>query len=110
MADVFRAQLDAAGSSAGYADGRLLLDAFHRAGTQYTIRKECATHLDAYASDKQNLRAIYEKTLGAKVVFTMEYDHDDIAKNHGNPEVVFIVFGDDIDGRDVEERHFGKDE
>lgn len=40
LADVFRAQLDAAGSSTSYADGRLLLDAFHRAGTQYTIRKD----------------------------------------------------------------------
>ncbi len=188
LADVFRTQLHAASSSAGYADGSLSAD--NRAGTRYTIRKnvsgklfhdifeiarnylpngelvdihdsyddcvcylsedgtsgfaieqetgnlvsvfnlglrkgflssikdyirkEGATHLDAYASNKQDLREIYEKTLGAKVVSTMdynmEYDHDNIAKNHGNPEVVFMVFGDDIDGRNVEERHFGKDE
>ena len=78
------------------------------------IRKEGATHLDAYASNKQDLRKIYEKTLGAKVAasmdYNMEYDHDDIAKNHGNPEIVFMVFGDDIDNKDVEEKHFNKDQ
>lgn len=78
------------------------------------IRKEGATHLDAYASNKQDLRKIYEKTLGAKVAasmdYNMEYDHDNIAKNHGNPEIVFMVFGDDIDNKDVEEKHFNKDQ
>jgi hypothetical protein len=78
------------------------------------IRKEGATHLDAYASNKQDLRKIYEKTLGVKVAasmdYNMEYDHDDIAKNHGNPEIVFMVFGDDIDNKDVEEKHFNKDQ
>ena len=37
------------------------------------IRKEGATHLDAYASNKQDLRKIYEKTLGAKVAASMDY-------------------------------------
>ena len=60
------------------------------------VRDELRTHgdNDAYASKNQNLRAIYEKTLGAKVAssmdYNMEYDHDDIANNHGNPDIVFI--------------------
>ena len=59
------------------------------------IREEGATHLDAYASSKQNLEQMYSKTLGfhtaATMDYNMEYDHDDIAKNHGNPQVVFMV-------------------
>ena len=42
--------------------------------------------------------------------YNMEYDHDDIAKNHGNPNIVFMVFGDDIDNKDIEEKHFDKDQ
>ena len=70
-----------------------------RTGFLYAIRdfarEQGATHLDAYASNKQNLEAIYAKTLGfhvaAEMDYAMEYDHDDIAANHGKPKVVFMV-------------------
>lgn len=72
------------------------------------IKEEGATHLDAYMSKKQPLQAIYEKTLGfhtaATMDYNMEYDHDDIAKNHGNPQVVFMV-----DHEVTEPKHFDKD-
>ena len=59
------------------------------------IAEEGATHLDAYASKTQNLESIYAKTLGfhtaSSMDYNMEYDHDDIAKNHGKPKVVFMV-------------------
>ena len=72
------------------------------------IRQEGATHLDAYASLHQPLQAIYSKTLGFHIAATMDYnmenDHDDIAKNHGNPQVVFMV------NKEVESpKHFDKD-
>lgn len=58
------------------------------------IREQGATHLDAYMSENQPLQKIYEKTLGFELVATMdynmEYDHDDIAKNHGNPQIAFM--------------------
>lgn len=72
------------------------------------VKEEGATHLDAYMSKKQPLQAIYEKTLGfhaaATMDYNMEYDHDDIAKNHGNPQVVFMV-----DHEVTEPKHFDKD-
>ena len=72
------------------------------------VKEEGATHLDAYMSKKQPLQAIYEKTLGfhaaATMDYNMEYDHDDIAKNHGNPQVVFMV-----DHEVAEPKHFNKD-
>lgn len=72
------------------------------------VREEGATHLDAYASKNQPLQEIYEKTLGfhtaATMDYNMEYDHDDIAKNHGNPQVVFMV-----DHEVTEPKHFDKD-
>ena len=72
------------------------------------VKKEGATHLDAYMSVKQPLQAIYKKTLGfhtaATMDYNMEYDHDDIAKNHGNPQVVFMV-----DHEVAEPKHFDKD-
>ena len=72
------------------------------------VRDEGATHLDAYASDKQPLQEIYAKTLGfhtaATMDYNMEYDHDDIAKNHGNPQIVFMV-----DHEVAEPKHFDKD-
>lgn len=72
------------------------------------VREEGATHLDAYASDKQLLQEIYSKTLGfytaATMDYNMEYDYDDIAKNHSNPQVVFMV-----DHEVAEPKHFDKD-
>lgn len=72
------------------------------------VREAGATHLDAYASSEQNLELMYEKTLGFHTAATMdyniEYDHDDIAKNHGNPQVVFMV-----DHEVAEPKHFDKD-
>lgn len=72
------------------------------------VKEEGATHLDAYMSKKQLLQAIYEKTLGfhtaSTMDYNMEYDHDDIAKNHGNPQVVFMV-----DHEVAEPKHFDKD-
>lgn len=72
------------------------------------VREEGATHLDAYNSKNQPLEMIYEKTLGfhtaATMDYNMEYDHDNIAKNHGNPQVVFMV-----DHEVAEPKHFDKD-
>ena len=72
------------------------------------IKQEGATHLDTYASKNQPLQEIYEKTLdfhtAATMDYNMEYDHDDIAKNHGNPQVVFMV-----DHEVTEPKHFDKD-
>lgn len=72
------------------------------------IKQEGATHLDAYESKKQPLQEMYSKTLGFHTAATMdyniEYDHDDIAKNHGNPQVVFMV-----DHEVPEPKHFDKD-
>ena len=71
-------------------------------------RAEGANHLDTYVSSKENLQRIYEVTLGfhtaATMDYNMEYDHDDIAKNHGNPQVVFMV-----DHEVAEPKHFDKD-
>ena len=72
------------------------------------IKQEGATHLDAYESKKQPLQEMYSKTLGfhtaATMDYNMKYDHDDIAKNHGNPQVVFMV-----DHEVAEPKHFDKD-
>lgn len=72
------------------------------------VREAGATHLDAYASSEQNLELMYEKTLGFHTAATMDYnikyDHDNIAKNHGNPQVVFMV-----DHEVAEPKHFDKD-
>ena len=59
------------------------------------IRQEGATHLDCYVSSKQPLAGIYQKALGFHVAsemdYNMEYDHDNIAENHGMPKVAFMV-------------------
>ena len=72
------------------------------------VRKQGATHLDAYASNRQDLSAIYRKTIDFHVAsemdYNMDYDHDGIAENHGMPDVVFMV------DHEVEKRRFGKDQ
>lgn len=71
-------------------------------------KAEGANHLDTYVSSKENLQRIYEVTLGfhtaATMDYNMEYDHDNIAENHGNPQVVFMV-----DHEVAEPKHFDKD-
>ncbi len=73
------------------------------------IREQGATRLDAFASSNQNLEEIYKKTLGFKTAsimeYNMDYNHDDIAENHGNPDVIFMV----AEGT-PEQRHFTKDQ
>ena len=74
------------------------------------IKEQGATHLDCYNSDLQPLNKIYIKTLGFKSAsimdYNMEYDHDDIAKNHNSPQVAFMV----NTAEEVETKHFNKDQ
>ena len=69
-----------------------------------------AKTLDCYASPNQNLMAMYEKVFGFKTAsimdYNMEYDHDDIAKNHDMPKVAFMVNTES----DVELREFAEDQ
>lgn len=72
------------------------------------VKEAGATHLDAYASSKQDLQEIYKKTLGfhtaASMDYNMDYDHDSIAENHGKPKIVFMV------NHEVKNpKHFDKD-
>lgn len=73
------------------------------------IKEQGATHLDCYNPSSQPLMSIYEKVFdfkpAATMDYNMEYDHDNIAKNHDNPNVVFMVANDN----DVENKHFDKD-
>ena len=74
------------------------------------ITEAGATHLDGYNSKLQPLAEIYSKVFGWKVAsmmdYNMEYDHDNIAKNHDMPQVAFMVNTD----ADVETKHFDKDQ
>ena len=74
------------------------------------IVREKAKTLDCYASPNQNLMAMYEKIFGFKAAsvmdYNMEYDHDDIAENHGMPKIAFMVNTE----RNVETKQFTKDE
>ena len=74
------------------------------------ITEAGATHLDGYNSQLQPLAEIYSKVFGWKVAsmmdYNMEYDHDNIAKNHGMPQVAFMVNTDE----DIETKHFDKDQ
>lgn len=73
------------------------------------IQKNAKT-LDCYDSPDQNLPEMYSKLLGFKPAsemdYNMEYDHDDIAKNHNEPKVVFMVNTD----QDVQKQAFTKSE
>ncbi len=70
------------------------------------IVTEKAKTLDCYASPKQNLMTMYERIFGFKTAsvmdYNMEYDHDNIAKNHNKPQVAFMVNTD----ADVKTRYF----
>jgi hypothetical protein len=74
------------------------------------IVKEKAKTLDCFMSPNQPLSQIYQDIFGFKVAsimdHNMEYDHDDIAKNHNKPKVAFMVNTD----QDVQTRSFGKDD
>lgn len=69
-----------------------------------------AKTLDCYMSPNQPLSEMYEKIFGFKTAavmdYNMEYDHDDIAKNHNMPQVAFMVKTD----QDIETKHFNKDQ
>ena len=75
-----------------------------------SIVKERAKTLDCYNSPTQPLLEIYEKTFGFKPAsvmdYNMEYDHDNIAANHDNPQVAFMVNTD----QEVETKHFDKNQ
>ena len=93
-----------------------LISVFNASGKNGFLRaisdivKSKAKTLDCYASPKQNLMGMYEKVFGFKPAsvmdYNMEYDHDDIAKNHSEPKVAFMVNTES----NVELREFGKDQ
>ncbi len=72
------------------------------------IVKQKVKTLDCYASPNQNLEKIYSDIFGFKTAaimdYNMEFDHDDIAKNHDSPDVAFMVNTD----TDVETKRFGE--
>ncbi len=78
-----------------------LISVFNASGKKGFLRaisdiiKEKSKTLDCYASAKQNLMNIYSKVFGFKTAsvmeYNMEYDHDNIAENHGSPQVAFMV-------------------
>ena len=74
------------------------------------IVKEKVKTLDCYNSSNQPLMGIYSKVFGFKTAsvmdYNMEYDHDNIAENHGSPQVAFMVNTD----AEVETKHFTKDQ
>jgi hypothetical protein len=73
--------------------------------------------LDCYNSSKQALNEIYSKIFGWKTAsvmdHNMDYDHDNIAKNHDNPPVSFMVnpnqLKSDVTDADLNKK-FGKDQ
>ena len=98
------------------ADGNLVSVFSLRPGSLKAMKNSIlaagATHLDAYASKNQDLAKIYTKVLGFKVAsrmdYNMDYDHDNIAADHGNPDVVFMVKPEK--NQVIEEKHYGKDD
>lgn len=74
------------------------------------ITEAGATHLDGYNSRLQPLAEIYSKVFGWKVAsmmdYNMEYDHDNIAENHGMPQVAFMVNSE----AEIPTRHFTEDQ
>jgi hypothetical protein len=74
------------------------------------VVKEKAKTLDCYASPNQNLMEMYQKVFGFKTAsvmdYNMDYDHDNIAENHGMPQIAFMVNSES----DVETKSFTKDQ
>lgn len=74
------------------------------------IVKAKAKTLDCYVSPQQNLMGMYEYFFGFKTAsvmdYNMDYDHDNIAENHGEPKIAFMVNTD----ADVETKTFTKDQ
>ena len=74
------------------------------------VVKEKVRTLDCYMSSQQPLSEFYKKHFGFQIAsvmdYNMEYDHDNIAKNHHNPQIAFMVNSDS----DVQTRHFSKDD
>ncbi|MCQ2087648.1 MAG: hypothetical protein MJZ37_06230 [Bacilli bacterium] len=72
--------------------------------------KQKSKTLDCYMSENQPLSEIYSAIFGFKTAsvmdYNIEYDHDNIAKNHNYPQVAFMVNTDE----DVETKHFSKDQ
>ena len=73
------------------------------------VKSEVKT-LDCYVSPNQDLQQMYQRMFGFKTAslmdYNMEYDHDNIAKNHRKPQVAFMVNTD----QDVPTRTFNKDQ
>ena len=98
------------------ADGNLVSVFSLRPGSLKAMKNSIlaagATHLDAYASKNQDLAEIFSDVLGFKVAsrmdYNMDYDHDNIAADHGNPDVVFMVKPEK--NQVIEEKHYGKDD
>ena len=74
-----------------------------------SVVREKAKTLDCYVSKEQDLQGMYEKIFGFKTAsimdYNMDYDHDDIAATHNNPQVAFMV----NTNKDVKTKHFDKD-
>ena len=72
--------------------------------------KSKAKTLDCYISPIQNLQEMYESKFGFKTAsimdYNMDFDHDNIAANHDNPQVAFMVNTDE----NVITKHFNKDQ
>lgn len=72
--------------------------------------KAKAKTLDCYSSPNQPLNEMYSAKFGFKTAsimdYNMEYDHDNIAKNHHMPQVAFMV----NTNKPVETKHFTKDQ
>lgn len=75
-----------------------------------SIVKDKAKTLDCYISPNQNLQGMYQRFFDFKTTsimdYNMDFDHDDIAKNHSSPQVAFMV--NSI--KEVETRHFNKNQ
>lgn len=93
-----------------------LISVFNASGKKGFLRaiseivKQKAKTLDCYASENQNLMAIYSSIFGFKTAslmdYNMKFDHDNIAENHGSPKIAFMVNTE----ADVETKHFNKDQ